>query len=238
MPRRCALLARRPASNLTAWAGDATVPDEPAVRRATALVAVVLCLLAVADAGDGSTDGGAGEVPMAVAMVILPLLYVSPATRPWWLRHRYLLLAVQAVLTWVPFALFGQNWAPGPLGWLAGLVLLTVPSPATPWLVSCGSGRGRSSRASEPRRVRRCRPGGLGVDRDRVRRARADPVRAGPGRPSSRRCTPPGTSSPRRLSPPSGSGQPTACGPRSATACLRRPGGQPPPCGRSPGARA
>ena len=116
-------------------AGDATAPDEPAVRRATALVAVVLCLLAVADAGYGSTGGGAGEVPLAVAMVILPLLYVIPATRPWWLRHRYLLLAVQAVLTWVPFALFGQNWAPGPSGWLVGLVLLTVPSPAS-WLVS------------------------------------------------------------------------------------------------------
>ena len=116
-------------------AGDATVPDEPAVRRATALVAAVLCLLAVADAGYGSTNGGAGEVPVAVAMVILPLLYVVPATRPWWLRHRYLLLAVQAALTCVPFALFGQNWTPGPSGWLVGLVVLTVPSPAS-WLVS------------------------------------------------------------------------------------------------------
>jgi two-component system, NarL family, sensor histidine kinase DesK len=116
-------------------AGDATVADEPAVRRATALVAVVLCLLAVADASYGSTNGGAGEIPMAVAMVILPLLYVIPATRPWWLRHRYLLLAVQAVLTCVPFALFGQGWAPGASGWLVGLVLLMVPSPAS-WLVS------------------------------------------------------------------------------------------------------
>jgi two-component system, NarL family, sensor histidine kinase DesK len=117
-------------------AGDATVPDEPAVRRATALVAVVLCLLAVADAGYGaSTSGGAGEVPVAVALVVLPLLYVIPGTRPWWLRHRYLLLAVQAVLTWAPYALFGQNWTPGPSGWLVGLVLLTVSSPAS-WVVS------------------------------------------------------------------------------------------------------
>ena len=116
-------------------ASDATVPDEPAVRRATALVAVVLCLLAISDASYGSTNGGVGELAMATVMVILPLLYVIPATRPWWLRHRYLLLAVQAVLTWVPFALFGQNWAPGPSGWLVGLVLLTVPSPAS-WLVS------------------------------------------------------------------------------------------------------
>jgi two-component system sensor histidine kinase DesK len=96
---------------------------------------VVLCLLAIADAGYGSTAGGAGEVLMAVAMVILPLLYVIPATRPLWLRHRYPLLAVQAALTCLPFALFGQGWTPGPSGWLAGLVLLTVPAPAS-WLVS------------------------------------------------------------------------------------------------------
>ncbi len=122
-------------------AGDATVPDEKAIWRATALVAVVLCLLAVSDAGDGATNGGPGEVPMAVAMVILPLLYVIPETRPWWLRHRYLLLAAQAVLTLVPFALFGQNWVSGPSGWLAGLVLLTIPSPAS-WLVSAASAAG------------------------------------------------------------------------------------------------
>jgi two-component system, NarL family, sensor histidine kinase DesK len=116
-------------------AGDATVPDEPAVRRATALVALVLCLLAVADAGYGATRDGAGEALMSAAMVVLPLLYVVPTTRPLWVRHRYPLLAVQAALTCLPFVLFGQGWVPGPSGWLAGLVLLTVPSPAS-WLVS------------------------------------------------------------------------------------------------------
>ena len=115
-------------------AGGVTVPGEPAVRQATTLVAVVLCLKAVSDAGYGATRGP-GEALMVVAMIIVPLLYVVPATRAWWLRHRYLLLAVQAVLTWVPFALFGASWIPGPSGWLVGLVLLTVPSPAS-WLVS------------------------------------------------------------------------------------------------------
>ena len=65
------------------------MPGDPAVRRATRLVAVVLCLLAVAEAGYGASDGGAGEALMVVAMVVLPLLYVLPATRPLWLRHRY-----------------------------------------------------------------------------------------------------------------------------------------------------
>ena len=103
------------------------------VRRATALVIVIMCLVAVSEAGYGASNGGLGEVPLVAALAVLPLLYVLPVTRPLWLRHRYLLLAVQAALTYVPFALFGTNWAPS--GWLAGLVLLTVPSPAS-WFVA------------------------------------------------------------------------------------------------------
>jgi two-component system, NarL family, sensor histidine kinase DesK len=103
------------------------------VRRATALVVVVMCLVAISEAGYGAANGGLGEVPLVAALVVLPLLYVVPATRPMWLRHRYLLLGVQAALTYVPFAWFGANWTPS--GWLAGLVLLTVPSPAS-WFVA------------------------------------------------------------------------------------------------------
>ena len=103
------------------------------VRRATALVTVVMCLVAISEAAYGAANGGLGEVPMVAALVVLPLLYVVPSTRPMWLRHRYLLLGVQAALTYLPFAWFGANWTP--LGWLAGLVLLTVPSPAS-WFVA------------------------------------------------------------------------------------------------------
>ena len=103
------------------------------MRRATALVTVVMCLVAISEAAYGAANDGLGEVPMVAALVVLPLLYVVPATRPMWLRHRYLLLGVQAALTYVPFAWFGANWTPS--GWLAGLVLLTVPSPAS-WFVA------------------------------------------------------------------------------------------------------
>ena len=72
------------------------------VKRATALVTVVMCLAAISEAGYGAANGGLGEVPMVAALVVLPLLYVFPATRPMWLRHRYLLLGVQAALTYVP----------------------------------------------------------------------------------------------------------------------------------------
>ncbi len=103
------------------------------MRQATALVTVVMCLVAISEAGYGAANGGLGEVPVVAALVVLPLLYVVPATRPVWLRHRYLLLGVQAALTYVPFAWFGANWTPS--GWLAGLVLLTVASPAS-WFVA------------------------------------------------------------------------------------------------------
>ena len=101
--------------------------------RATALVIVIMCLVAVSEAGYGAGNGGLGEVPIVAALAVLPLLYVVPATRPTWLRHRYLLLGVQAALTYLPFVLFGADWAPS--GWLAGLVLLTVPWPAA-WFVA------------------------------------------------------------------------------------------------------
>src|ERR1700683_4371785 len=92
-----------------------------------------MCLVAISEAGYGAANGGLGEVPIVAALVVLPLLYVVPATRPVWLRHRYLLLGLQAALTYLPFAWLGANWAPS--GWLAGLVLLTVPSPAS-WFVA------------------------------------------------------------------------------------------------------
>jgi len=116
-------------------AGLAATGGGAAARRATALVAAVLCLLVISDAGYGVADGGPGEGPFVVALVVLPMLYVIPSTRLWWLRHRWLLLAAQAALTYVPFALFGGSWPAGLSGWLAGLVLLTLPSPAS-WLAS------------------------------------------------------------------------------------------------------
>jgi len=89
----------------TAYPRTAGVAGESAVRRATALVTVVMCLVVVSEAGYGAANGGLGEVPMVAALAVLPLLYVVPATRPLWLRHRYLLLAVQATLTYLPFVL-------------------------------------------------------------------------------------------------------------------------------------
>jgi len=61
-------------------AGDAATGGGAVARRATALVAAVFCLLVISDAGYGVADGGPGEAPFVVALVVLPMLYVVPAT--------------------------------------------------------------------------------------------------------------------------------------------------------------
>jgi hypothetical protein len=90
----------------TAYSRTVGVADEPTVGRATALVAVVMCLAAVSETSYGASNGWLGEAPTVAALFVLPLLYVFPATRPLWLRHRYLLLAAQAALTYLPFIWF------------------------------------------------------------------------------------------------------------------------------------
>ena len=52
-------------------------------------------------------------------------------------RSLWQALAVQAVLTWVPFAVFGGHWEVGIGGLLAGLVLLVVPGWVS-WLLAGG----------------------------------------------------------------------------------------------------
>jgi two-component system sensor histidine kinase DesK len=105
--------------------------------RASAFPAAVLCLLLVARVSDVLATGQVGQVVFTVALFVAPLLYAFPGTRPLVARHRWLVLLVQGVLTWVPFALFGARWQAGVGGLLAGLVLLTVASPMS-WLLAGG----------------------------------------------------------------------------------------------------
>ena len=98
-----------------------------ASRRASAITVAVLCTLLVAKlAGAFASDEG-DQAPFIVALFVLPLLYAVPGTRPRLARYTWQLLAVQGVLTYVPLALFGGQWAQGVAGLLAGLVLLTLP---------------------------------------------------------------------------------------------------------------
>jgi two-component system, NarL family, sensor histidine kinase DesK len=118
-------------STRTELAGDAR-------RGASLLAATVLCLLLFKDiafALDPVFGGEAAQAPFVAALFILPLLYAFPGPRRALARRRWLVLAVQGVLTWVPFAVFGGRWQVGVGGLLAGLVLLTVAGLAS-WLVA------------------------------------------------------------------------------------------------------
>ncbi|MBO3751693.1 hypothetical protein J5X84_36955 [Streptosporangiaceae bacterium NEAU-GS5] len=94
-----------------------------------------LCLLLPARVGVafGLELGVAGAVT-TVVLFALPLLYTIPWGRAVWARHPWWLLAAQAVLTYVPFAVFGQKWATGLSGLLGGLVLLVI-STRLSWLL-------------------------------------------------------------------------------------------------------
>jgi len=84
---------------------------------------VLLCLLLIARLSDVGQARNYGQIPLTLALFVLPLLYAYGPTRPLLDRHRWLALAVQAMLTWVPFALFGGNWQLGIGALLGGLVL-------------------------------------------------------------------------------------------------------------------
>jgi two-component system, NarL family, sensor histidine kinase DesK len=113
------------------WAGDASL-------RAIVLAVAIFCLLLVRDvawAADPRLGDGRAQVPFVVAVFVVPLLFAFRGPRLVLARYRWPVLAVQGVLTWVPFAVFGGRWQVGVGGLLAGLVLLTVPGLAA-WLVA------------------------------------------------------------------------------------------------------
>ncbi|MFY1692062.1 sensor histidine kinase [Plantactinospora sp. WMMB782] len=94
-----------------------------------------LCLLLPARAGVAVDHGnGATGAGIAFALFALPLLYTLPSGRAVWDRHRWWLLSAQAVLTYVPFLIYGQTWVLGLSGLLGGLVLLAVRAPVS-WLL-------------------------------------------------------------------------------------------------------
>jgi two-component system sensor histidine kinase DesK len=91
--------------------------------------AAFLCLLLPARTSVAVALGnGAAGAVMTAVLFALPLLYTVPWGRTVWDRYTGWLLAAQVVLTYVPFLLFGQKWAVGLSGLLAGLLLLTLPA--------------------------------------------------------------------------------------------------------------
>ncbi len=111
------------------------VPADDAQRRATAFAVTVICVFLVVKVSWAAVVAGAGQVPFILALFVLPLLCAFPGGRRLLTRHRWPALAVQAVLTWVPFAVFGGQWVVGLGGLLAGMVLLLLAAPVS-WLLA------------------------------------------------------------------------------------------------------
>jgi two-component system sensor histidine kinase DesK len=95
--------------------------------QANAIAIVVMCTLLVARVADADSTGQNDQTAFVVALFVLPMLFAIPRTRPLMVRHRGPVLAVQAVLTVVPFFVFGGKWEEGVSSLLAGMVLLTLP---------------------------------------------------------------------------------------------------------------
>jgi two-component system sensor histidine kinase DesK len=91
------------------------------------LVLAVLACNLVARVLDANPHPDASYVPFVAALYVLPVWYAGGWAPDVWTRRAGLLLAVQAVLTFVPFAIFGMRWVGGASGLLAGLVLLVLP---------------------------------------------------------------------------------------------------------------
>jgi two-component system sensor histidine kinase DesK len=106
----------------------------PAPRFAWAFAAAFLCLVLPARSAIAAQWAGPAGVAATGALFVLPLLYAVPRGRLLWTRHRGWLLAAQAVLTYLPFVIFGPDWVVGLSGLLAGLLLLTLAAPAS-WVL-------------------------------------------------------------------------------------------------------
>ena len=96
----------------------------------TAFALIIFCLLfgsralAILSLNGPVTTDDLYQLGLTVALFVIPFLFVFPDTRQLLIRYRWPVLAVQGVLTWVPFALFGSSWQVGIGGLLAGLVLV------------------------------------------------------------------------------------------------------------------
>src|SRR5689334_5665456 len=69
-----------------------------------------LCLVLPARSAVAVYGAGPVGVVAVMTLFVLPLSYAVPPGRALWARCRDPLLVVQAVLTYVPFVVFGQDW--------------------------------------------------------------------------------------------------------------------------------
>ncbi|GAA5135615.1 sensor histidine kinase [Pseudonocardia adelaidensis] len=103
--------------------------SDPSLGRLGLLAPVFLAGVLLARASYPSPHPDFSHVPFVVAVFVLPFWYVSGVGRAVWARWYVALLALQSVVTFAPFALFGAGWPGGVTGPLGGLLLLTLRTP-------------------------------------------------------------------------------------------------------------
>jgi two-component system, NarL family, sensor histidine kinase DesK len=95
-----------------------------AIRRL--LIAYLACTL-VGRMVDANPHPDGWYIVGVAACFVLPVWFLSGRLPGPWVRMPWLLLAVQAAVTLVPFAVFGAHWVAGVDGLLGALVLLVLP---------------------------------------------------------------------------------------------------------------
>ena len=119
--------------------GAGRLPDDAvAPRHAWIFAATFLCLVLPARLATSAYPAGPGGGAIAAALFVLPLLYTVPRGRVVWDHHKGWLLASQAILTFLPFAILGRSWAALFSGLLGGLLLLTVRATVS-WILFAGA---------------------------------------------------------------------------------------------------
>lgn len=108
-------------------------PDAEPISGTRRFVLAVLACGMLARVLDANPHPTIAYLPFVLTAYVLPLWYASGRARGPWESQPSLLLAAQAVATFVPFALFGREWVGGVSGLLGGLVLLVVQGRAS-WL--------------------------------------------------------------------------------------------------------
>ena len=111
------------------WTAPSGAGADPALGRLGLLAPVFLTGVLLARISWAGPHPDFVHIPFVVAAFVLPFWYVSGVGRAVWTRWCPALLAIQFVLTFAPFALFGTDWPGGVGGPLGGLLLLTLRAP-------------------------------------------------------------------------------------------------------------
>src|SRR5947209_298962 len=104
----------------------ARVPGPGAVRMIVAGWLVVTAVVRLGVIGGGDSGWAAGPIAMMLLSFSVQSLFVVYGRRLRGTAAGWLIVAVQAVLTYLPWVLFGHEWMPGNSGILVAALLLAA----------------------------------------------------------------------------------------------------------------